>query len=137
MNKHSPGILAWVLGDRSTQTFNQLWKIVKCWQSFWYATDSYVIYKQFVEEDSHVVSKTCMTRVEGENTRLRHYWARLHRKTLCYSKSQEMLKVSINWNGSAPILHRQANHTILAPKLGRVLNDGNHRHPSISERLLD
>jgi hypothetical protein len=26
-----------------------------------------------------------MTRVEGENTRLRHYLARLHRKTLCYS----------------------------------------------------
>lgn len=33
-----------------------------------------------------------MTRVEGENTRLRHYLARLHRKTLCYSKSLEMLQ---------------------------------------------
>ncbi len=36
-----------------------------------------------------------MTRVEGENTRLRHYLAKLHRKTLCYSKSLEMLKHSI------------------------------------------
>jgi IS1 family transposase len=26
-----------------------------------------------------------MTRVEGENSRLRHYLARLHRKTFCYS----------------------------------------------------
>ncbi len=34
-------------------------------------------------------------RVEGENTRLRHYLARLHRKTLCYSKSREMLRHSI------------------------------------------
>ncbi|MBD2616291.1 IS1 family transposase, partial [Nostoc punctiforme FACHB-252] len=33
--------------------------------------------------------------VEGENTRLRHYLARLHRKTLCYSKSVDMLKHSI------------------------------------------
>jgi hypothetical protein len=33
-----------------------------------------------------------MTRVEGENTRLRHYLARLHRKTLCYSKSEEMMR---------------------------------------------
>ena len=32
------------------------------------------------------MSKTYMTRVEGENTRLRHYLARLHRKTLCYSR---------------------------------------------------
>ncbi len=36
-----------------------------------------------------------MTRVEGENTRLRHYLARLQRKTLCYSKSVEMLSYSI------------------------------------------
>ena len=31
----------------------------------------------------HLIGKTYMTRVEGENTRLRHYLARLHRKTLC------------------------------------------------------
>ena len=42
-----------------------------------------------------MVSKSYMTRVEGENTRLRHYLARLHRKTLGYSKSVEMLKHSI------------------------------------------
>jgi insertion element IS1 protein InsB len=43
----------------------------------------------------HLVSKTYMTRVEGENSRLRHYLARLHRKTFCYSKSVEMLELSI------------------------------------------
>jgi insertion element IS1 protein InsB len=36
-----------------------------------------------------------MTRVEGENTRLRHYLARLKRRTLCYSKTVEMLGLSI------------------------------------------
>ncbi len=41
------------------------------------------------------VSKTYMTRVEGENSRFRHYLARLHRKTFCYSKSEEMLELSI------------------------------------------
>ena len=34
-------------------------------------------------------------RVEDENTRLRHYLAWLHRKTLCYSKSEEMLRHSV------------------------------------------
>ena len=34
-----------------------------------------------------------MTRVEGENTRLRHYLARLHRKTLCYSKERGYAEV--------------------------------------------
>jgi insertion element IS1 protein InsB len=36
-----------------------------------------------------------MTRVEGENIRLRHYLARLHRKTLCYSKCVQMLENSL------------------------------------------
>lgn len=46
-------------------------------------------------DEDHIVSKTYMTRVEGENTRLRHYLARLHRQTLCYSKSVEMLEHSV------------------------------------------
>lgn len=70
-------------------------KIIRGWESFWYVTDGYIVYPMFIDEDSHIVSKTYMTRIEGENTRLRHYLARLHRRTLCYSKSTEMLKVSI------------------------------------------
>lgn len=46
-------------------------------------------------DGDQIVSKTYMTRVENENTRLRHYLARLHRKTLCYSKSEQMLEASI------------------------------------------
>ncbi len=62
---------------------------------FFYVTDGYVVYPQFIEDADHIVNKTYMTRVEGENTRLRHYLARLHRKTLCYSKSVEMLNLSV------------------------------------------
>jgi hypothetical protein len=49
----------------------------------------------FIPDGDQIICKTYMTRVEGENTRLRHYLARLHRKTLCYSKSVEMLKHSM------------------------------------------
>jgi insertion element IS1 protein InsB len=69
--------------------------IIRGWDSFWYVTDGYSVYPMFLDEESHIVSKTYMTRIEGENTRLRHYLARLHRKTLCYSKSTQMLKASI------------------------------------------
>ena len=58
-------------------------------------TDGWKVYPSFIESGDHIVSKTYMTRVEGENTRLRHYLARLHRKTLCYSKAVDMLKYSI------------------------------------------
>jgi insertion element IS1 protein InsB len=62
---------------------------------FFYVTDGYAVYPQFIDEFNHIVSKPSMTRVEGENTRLRHYLSRLNRKTLCYSKSVEMLIISI------------------------------------------
>jgi len=73
VNKGFAGILAWTIGDRAAETFKPLWKIIKGWKYFFYATDGYVVYSQFIDETDHIVSKTYMTRVEGENTRLRHY----------------------------------------------------------------
>jgi len=95
VNHKAPGIIAWVIGDRSSKTFKHLWMTIRCWHSYFYVTDGYPVYPCFISNEDHIVSKTYMTRVEGENSRLRHYLARLHRKTFCYSKSEEMLKHSI------------------------------------------
>ncbi len=92
VNKMSGGILAWVVGDRSAKTFENLWLLVSSWQSFWYATDGYAVYAKFIDRINHIVSKTYMTRVEGENTRLRHKLARLDRKTLCDSLVRRNVK---------------------------------------------
>jgi insertion element IS1 protein InsB len=95
VNHFEPGILGWVIGDHSAKTFAPLWLIVGLWHCFFYVTDGNKVYPGFIPEGDQIISKTSMTRVEGENTRLRHYLARLHRKTLCYSKSVDMLKHSI------------------------------------------
>jgi insertion element IS1 protein InsB len=83
------------VGDHSSQTFKPLWAMVQLWHSYFYVTDGWSVYPGFVPEGDQIISKTYLIRVEGENTRLRHYLARLHRKTLCYSKSKEMLKHSL------------------------------------------
>ncbi len=96
INHYLPGILAIEIGDRSGQTFARLWKRIKRWGSRRFLTDGYCVYANFIEPEKHaVLPKTKLTRVEGENTRLRHYLARLHQATLCYSKSQRMLRCSI------------------------------------------
>ena len=95
VNHWNQGILLWTIGDRSHKTFEQIWQIIQCWHSFWYVTDGWKVYPMYIQPEDHLVCKTYMTRVEGENTRLRHYLARLHRKTLCYSKSLDLLKYSI------------------------------------------
>ncbi len=81
VNHKQAGVLAWTIGDLSAETFKPLWRIVKCWQCFFYVTDCWQVYPIFIEDADHIVSKTYMTRVKVENTRLRLYLARLHRKT--------------------------------------------------------
>ena len=96
INHHAPGIIAMKIGDRSGATFNELWRRIKNWDSRKYFTDGYCIYKIYIPPKKHqVLPKSQLTRVEGENTRLRHYLARLHRSTLCYSKAIQMLKYSV------------------------------------------
>jgi len=65
VNKASAGILALTIGDSSAETFKPLWKIIKGWKGFFYATDGCVVYPQFIDETDYIVSKTYMTRVEG------------------------------------------------------------------------
>lgn len=96
INHYVPGILAIEIGDRSGRTFEKLWERIKIWDSRRYLTDGYCVYANYIDPEKHLVlPKTQLTRVEGENTRLRHYLARLHRATLCYSKSKEMLRYSV------------------------------------------
>ncbi len=65
------------LGDRRAVGGNKpLWLLIKGWKSFFYVTDGYVVYPQFIDEIDHIVSQPYMRRVEGENPRLRHYLAR-------------------------------------------------------------
>ena len=84
-----------MLGDHSAKTFQPLWELVGSWKCYFYVTDGWPVYPMFIPDGDQIICKTYMTRVEGENTRLRHYLARLHRKTLCYSKSKKMLAHSV------------------------------------------
>jgi IS1 family transposase len=95
VNKAVMGILVFVLGDRSAENFKHLWQIVRGWECFFYVTDGSCGYDKFIDDCDRIIAQTHMTRVESENTRIRQNLARLHRKTLCYSKSEEMLKLSI------------------------------------------
>lgn len=62
-----------MIGRHDADTFQPLWQQVRAWQSYFYVTDGWKVYPNFIDSGDHIVSKTYMTRVEGENTRLRHY----------------------------------------------------------------
>ena len=42
------GILGWVLGDHSSETFTPLWGIVASWQYYFMVTDGWSVYPGFI-----------------------------------------------------------------------------------------
>ena len=62
VNHWKEGILLWTIGEvavlvpqagRSSKTFEKLWQIIKCWHSFWYVTDGWVVYPGYIEPEDH------------------------------------------------------------------------------------
>jgi IS1 family transposase len=60
-----------------------------------YGTDLLKAYENLTPQAMHYSGKTFITQIESLNCRIRHYLARLHWKTLCYSKSKTMFEVSL------------------------------------------
>lgn len=59
------------------------------------ASDYWKAYESIIPKEKHIQSKKETFTVEGYNSLFRHYLARMRRKSKCYSKKVEMLKLSI------------------------------------------
>ena len=95
VNHFQVGILGWVLGDHSAQRFKPLWdEVVSKWKCYFYVTDGWKVYPMFMTDGDHIVCKTYMTRVEGENTRLRHPDSPLKKKnSLLFAIRQQVAQI--------------------------------------------
>ena len=73
-------------------------------------SDYWKSYEKIVPKQKHIQSKAETFTVEGYNSLFRHFLARMRRKSKCYSKKMEMLKLSIlllmhQRNGTLSILN--------------------------------
>jgi insertion element IS1 protein InsB len=59
------------------------------------ASDFWKPYEHIIPPEKHIQSKAETFTVEGYNSLFRHFLARMRRRTKCYSKKVEMLKMSI------------------------------------------
>ena len=58
-------------------------------------SDYWKAYETIVPKEKHIQSKAETFTVEGYNSLFRHYLARMRRKSKCYSKSKQMLELSM------------------------------------------
>ena len=58
-------------------------------------SDYWKAYENIVPKEKHIQSKSETFTVEGYNSLFRHFLARMRRKSKCYSKRIEMLRLSV------------------------------------------
>jgi insertion element IS1 protein InsB len=85
-----------MLGTRGTETGMKLYETINEMNpKAIYMTDYWKAYGEFIPKEKHIRSKAETYTVEGYNSILRHFLARLRRKSKCFTKSLEMLKYSL------------------------------------------
>ena len=97
--RHTRQVVAYVIGDRSEATCQKLWERVPtayrqahCYTDFWQA------YQKVIPEDQHTAcgkESGLTAHVERWNNTLRQRLARFVRKTLSFSKSDEMHEICL------------------------------------------
>ena len=88
-------VIDFVTGSRAIKTGKKLWNKVKDIECNLYTSDHLPAYKSIIDKGNHKSSKAETTHIESSNANTRHYLARFRRKTRCYSKSQNMVDLSL------------------------------------------
>lgn len=83
------------MGGRGILTGRKLWAKLESIDVSVYCSDNWKAYEDFIPKDKHIQSKSFTWNIENLNGRIRHYLARFHRRTKCWSKSAEMVHASL------------------------------------------
>jgi len=90
IDRRTGQVLAYVFGRRKDKVFLQLQKLLLPFGIKKYCTDGWGAYERHLPVKSHEIGKRKTQRIEQKHLRLRTRIKRLARKTICFSKTEEM-----------------------------------------------
>jgi len=88
-------ILAYVFGKRKDVVFKELKALLEPLNITRYYTDDWGAYERHIDLEKHEIGKRNTQKIERKNLNLRTWIKRLTRKTICFSKSEEMHDITI------------------------------------------
>jgi IS1 family transposase/transposase-like protein len=95
INKSTGKIIDFFIGRRTKENIKKVVDKVMQLSPHKIFTDGLNIYPTLISSNIHYTMKHCINRIERFNLILRTHIKRLNRKTICYSKCIEMLKVCV------------------------------------------
>jgi insertion element IS1 protein InsB len=84
------------VGGRSHKALQRLWARIAHLKPFAVATDKWKVYRKVIPAKLLLQTKALTSTVESVNSKVRHYFARFHRKTKCYSKTPNMADITLH-----------------------------------------
>ena len=104
-DRETKNILAYVVGRRTDRSCQQLLRKLSCYTIETFHTDNWESYRKYIDPARHCISKLGTQRIERTNLNFRTHLKRLQRRTICFSKSDEIhyavLSLYIHaWNSS-------------------------------------
>ena len=95
VDRYGKRFINFVIGNRGNQTAEEFWDLIKHHDMAKVASDYWKPYESIIPKEKHIQYKAETFAVEGYNSLFRHFLARMRRKSKCYSKCIEMLKLSV------------------------------------------
>jgi insertion element IS1 protein InsB len=83
-------ILAWHNGKRQDKDFLALWELLKPYPVWKYHTDAWEAYSKYIPRGRHRVGKDGTWKIERKNLNFRTHLKRLNRRTICFSKNEQI-----------------------------------------------
>ncbi|HLK28672.1 MAG TPA: IS1 family transposase [Puia sp.] len=92
---HTKQVVDFIVGRRSKRTLKMITGTLLLSGVETVKTDKLNIYKSLIPAERHKASAYCINSIERNNLNLRTHLKRLSRKTICFSKSREMLEACL------------------------------------------
>jgi len=87
--------LAWIIGDRSAETLKEFYeKKLKHLNTHFY-TDEWEAYQKILPNERLTMSKKNTIGIQQNNSNVRHFLARMTRRTKVVSKSETMVDLTL------------------------------------------
>jgi len=90
IERRSGCILAWHNGKRQDKDFLVLWKLLEAFPISLYHTDDWGSYSKYIPSKMHRIGKDRTWKIERKNLNFRTHIKRLNRKTICFSKNEQI-----------------------------------------------
>jgi insertion element IS1 protein InsB len=90
IERRSGCILAWHNGKRQDKDFLILWNLLQSFPISRYHTDDWGSYSKYIPAEMHRTGKDNTWKIERKNLNFRTHIKRLTRRTICFSKNEQI-----------------------------------------------